>query len=285
VKSLSFILIFFCFLGCEEKTATTTQTKARKINSETGSKGFALGTYKLSASENAHRNEIAPKPKRLETCIKKALLTSPLFSAEGGSLVNLRLTYDVLQEASTTSIVLLAEMEGGQLEPFSTGLKSDLDAQNSEEKGKQACANIASKLTNNLSVSVASEKELIAIISDQKSDSKVRKRAIQKIREKDVKSAAPALSLLLKSEDVKIAVAAAATLAKFGYVEARPAMLALGEKLSREKNTSFIPMLYILADAGGPEISEYLSTVASSHAVPKVREIAKKALKNASRKK
>ncbi len=292
MKSLILIFIFLSW-SCKEQSpslvddssTTGKADQARPNLVKEQSKTFALKTSKISASENAYKMEGAPKPEVFETCIVKGLKQAPPFSGQSGNDVNLRITYDIPKDDPKT-IVLLAELQelGGRKRLFSTGTKTT-SKEGLNDIADEACQVLVSRLINKIAVQTATKDELIALISDPKSKSDTLKDAIQNIREQNIEAAAPQLAKLLRNENTSVAVAAAASLSKFQYFQARSDVLALAEKLSREKNPSYLSMIYILADFGGPEIEEYLRVISTSHDISKVREIAKKAIEKAKSKK
>ena len=286
MKSLILIFIFLSF-SCKENSTTTTgdDSKDAKAVFAEDAKTFAIGKLKLSASESVYKMTGAPKPKVLEACIRAKLKESPFFT-DSGNTVNINIAYDVLEEKSK-SIVLLAEMteSGGKNRLFSAGNRTQSKGEGFEKMGEEACADLVTRLTNSVKVKTSSNDDLIALLSNPESTAGILKNTIQTIREKNVIAAATKLMPLLKHEDKNVAVAAAASLAKFQHKEARAGALKLAEDLSRDKNPAYLPMIYILADIGGSEINEYLNIVSTSHENPRIQEIAKKAIEKAKQKK
>lgn len=284
MKSLLFIIIFLS-LGCKGNKASTTKENVEESTfAAQDAKTFLIGTLKISATQSAYKTPGAPKPRVLQSCIRKKLKESTYFTEDTGKKVNIYITYDLLKEKSQ-SVVLLAEIEEGGKRIISAGTRIQSQGEGFQKLGEKACEDLVIRLTNQVEVATSSDAELKALLSDSDSSAAILKNVVQNIREKNITSASPQLAALLDHEDRAVAVAAAAGLAKFQYTQARSGLLTLAEKLSRDKNPTYLPMIYILADIGGAEINEYLKIVSTSHELPRVREVAKKAIEKAKEKK
>ena len=142
----------------------------------------------------------------------------------------------------------------------------------SEEAGAAAAAENAAEIAAQL-----------AILQDADAGPEARLRAIQELRELRATEAVPAIRPFLEHERSPMRVTAASALVALDDRPSRPQILKLAEDLSRDRDPQYIPILFIVADMGGPEAREYLRTVAEAHPAPAVRQVAADALKEVKR--
>lgn len=283
-----------------EKTQTSSEHQEKNIPSNKSAKGakgakgaikntpYRISKIKIAASTNVFQTPDAPNPKKLERCIKNKLYQKQYFSKDSKTPATVNIAYDILKEHGKESVVLLAEVQAGVENKlrFEAGTRIWVTAKKDagptskkptlKEVGGEACIDLVNRLVDKIAVDISTDKELVIILQDTNSSGALIKNTIHKIRERNYKNAAPEMMELMDHQERHIGIAAAATLAKFKYKKAAIKALDFAEDLAREKNYSYIPMLYILADFGGPEITEYIKTVAAEDDNPKVRGAAKK---------
>lgn len=285
VKTLP--LIALLIFSCEKTEPKTEQAEpAPKQEKETAKTGkFAIGEIKIAASQSVFKTEGLLDDKAVLKCITDTISKSDGF-AESGRKVSGTVTYDIQSKDQAWALamfgVIAEKGEDGASVEAGTQLRSNdvlVEGKTKGEASRILCERFAKKVAMQFEISVADDQKLTAVLADAEVDPDVKVKAIHEIREKQLKDAAPVLVSMLENENVEIAVAAAAALAVFDHEPARAKALALAERLSRDKNPQYIPMLHILADLGGDPNRAYLETVSKDHAAEGIRVIAGEALK------
>lgn len=143
-----------------------------------------------------------------------------------------------------------------------------------KELVRKVSKEVAQSLVKQVRVAHATNEELIALLL-KKDDKATLQPAIDEVRTRGLKTAAPNLKNLLALEDRDIVNIAASTLGEVGDASAVPALIESG---SRVAPIDRLPMIYALGQIGGPEAKNYLETLAKHADHPAVRQAAARAI-------
>lgn len=240
---------------------------------------------KISPSQEVYTMEGAPKPADVEQHLADAIHATPAFAPDGPRKIEGVVAYDIkmLPGDAGYDIVLL-----GGLNSPSAKFEAGVNVQSTDEKwrGKPladmvygAADEFASRIGAQARVIGTDDAGLLAILQAGDESDSAHLLAIQEVRERRLEGHLDAVRPYLAAErSPGLRLAACATLVSLGDQKSRSEILAVAEDFSRDRNPQFVPMLHILGDLGGEEVTTYLQAVADGHAAPAVRAVAQEVL-------
>lgn len=295
MKRVTILILIALAFGCEHKPDANDQDKpnadthgAAPAAEDEPTEGKFSVALKVSGSQEVFQMKDAPKPEAVQAHLKSAIEETPAFAPDGPRKLEGMVTYDIkaLPDDKGYDVVLLGTLNSPHAN-FNAGVNVQ-----STDKGyvgqplsgvvDGAVAEFARRIGAQARVIGGDNANLKTILENPDEPDSARLMAIQEIRERRATEHTEVVRKYLAPEyDVKLRLAAAATLVSMGDEKSRADILKVAEDFSRDRNPQFVPMLHILGDLGGPEVMTYLSAVADGHSAPAVREVAKEVLEKA----
>lgn len=286
-------LLLLIGLSACDKPATTDKSGTVDPTSEaTGDSAASSGKFsvelKISGSQEVYKIEGAPKPEEVQESLSSALYKQEAIEKDGPRKLKGVVNYDIkmLPDDAGYDILLL-----GALNSPGANFDAGVNVQSTDEKWKEkslaemvdgAVAEFATRIGGQARVIGGDDENLGTILENVKENETTKLMAIQEIRERrDTKHLELVRGFLAEDQPPKLRLAACATLVSLGDTTSRTEILKVAEDFSRDRNPQFVPMLHILGDLGGTEVTTYLETVADAHAAPAVRTVAQEVLDKA----
>lgn len=289
------LLAFLVAGGCDKSNSDGTEPSQTQQapNDEKGSEEAPTGKFslklKVSGTAETYQIEGALKPEEMQSALEAALYAQEAFEKGGPRELTGTVTYDVktLPDGEAGHEVVLF----GALNSPSANFSAGVQHQSTDETWagqplgamiEGAAEKFATQIGAQARVVGGDDDALFAILQNTEEPEPARLMAIQEIRERGLTQHIEELRKYLDAEQPEqLRLAAAAALVSLGDKESRTEIIKLAEDMSRDRNPKYVPMLHILGDLGGEEVTTYLETVAEAHSAPAVRTVAEEALKKA----